>query len=852
MNRAAYLDFLGTKRGIGSAVPRGMLSDELAQQAIGHLELFSFQRAIVSWSLGRPAAAVFADTGLGKSRILLAYAEASVVHGDVLVLTPLCTAQQLAVEAEKMRVRAPVHVIRGMAQVVEGPSMRRIYVANYEIAMKFDLKRFGTLILDESSILKHRECATGQWIISNSQDVPRRLSLSATPCPNDYAEIMNQSAFLGVATYDQLLNTFFIREDRSKVRLRPHAAPAFSEWLSQWSVWLSSPADIGFSAEARLYQLPPLRERHIMVPVPTEVGGAEEGVEEGAEGAVEGGGVEDGDGLEVAKRAKTTDKAKPKITKTTGETPGKRKKKTATGGGGIVSRMAARRTTLQDRIARCCELVNADDGTWIVWCTLNDESRQLAKGIRGAVELCGSDSQQKKDAALQKFMGGRARVLVTKSEIAGFGLNFQHCHKMVFASLTDSYERMYQAVRRCHRFGQTRPVEVTSICTEMERAVLENLQRKAGKVGDLKLLMRQRMQDLWDGDGNAQRPPLHGLALNASRKVVVSDSKTSAAVIHGDCVTAMMEHLGDDSVDYIVFSPPFQSLYRYSPSAADISNCHDGAQFEKHMRFVAAELLRVLKPGRLMSSHVMNICRRRVEHGDELANSLVDLRGQLTRIFEEAGFLLHSEVCVFRDPTQALIRTKAQGLFYRTYATDAAIARQALPDYVITFRKRGQASVKIEHKASGDTMDKWIRLACPVWFVRSTNTLNVKKILAAAPGLNRKTSEVLVGALEGSAAAEDGDDAGADADADADVSADVETAEATANSSAPDEDQKHPTPLQLEIIENCVDLWSNPGELVLDPFSGIGSTGHVCKRMGRSYVGIELDARYFEASLGHV
>lgn len=249
-----------------------------------------------------------------------------------------------------------------------------------------------------------------------------------------------------------------------------------------------------------------------------------------------------------------------------------------------------------------------------------------------------------------------------------------------------------------------------------------------------------------------------------------------------------------------------------------------------------------------MSFHVMNICRRRLEHGDAAANTIIDLRGQLTRIFERAGFLMHSEVCVFRDPTQALIRTKAQGLFYRTFCNDAALARQALPDYVVTMRKPGINTVPIAHDPAQHSMEEWIRLACPAWFVKATNTLNVKKTLANAPGVGKATAAALLAELSGggdntnsseSANSETASNAGDDEDGGGGPEPAVEqTGSGVAGVSGHNADQKHPTPLQLEIIEKCVTLWSNPGETVMDPFSGIGSTtGFVCKQLQRKYCG---------------
>jgi hypothetical protein len=253
----------------------------------------------------------------------------------------------------------------------------------------------------------------------------------------------------------------------------------------------------------------------------------------------------------------------------------------------------------------------------------------------------------------------------------------------------------------------------------------------------------------------------------------------------------------------------------------------DDEQFETHMGFFACELFRVLKPGRLFSFHCMNICRSKREVGDELAGSLRDLRGQLIRIFEEAGFLLHSELAVFRCPKMALVQTKAPSLWHAAFLKDAAICRQALPDYVVTLRKPGVNAVPIAHAVEaagpapedeGDVEEKpkdakeaallvsrarWVELASPFWYINHNDTLNVKKAVG----------------------------------------------EPRSSDAAEEDKVSHPTPLALPLIRNCVELWSNRGDVVLDPFSGVGSTGHVAKEMGRKYVGIELGQRYAEASM---
>jgi hypothetical protein len=282
-------------------------------------------------------------------------------------------------------------------------------------------------------------------------------------------------------------------------------------------------------------------------------------------------------------------------------------------------------------------------------------------------------------------------------------------------------------------------VRVTFLAADAERAVTENVLRKEAGVAELTALRAERTRALWAPGAALADILAAGVAPPPAPEPELRVAPGGARLILGDCVAGMQAHLAEGSVDYCVFSPPFQSLYRYSEDARDLSNVQDDAQFEAHMGFVAAELLRVLKPGRLLSFHCMNLSRSKREAGAELAGSLKDLRGQLVRVFEAAGFLLHSELAVYRCPKLALVQTKAPSLWHNQYVRDAAACRQALPDYVVTLRKPGANAAPIAHAAEsagapelpeGDAADakdaavlqsraRWVELASPFWCARA-------------------------------------------------------------------------------------------------------------------------------------
>jgi hypothetical protein len=430
----AYQDFLDRKRIIDPATGLSVVPDL-------HPKLFEFQRDITAWALRRGRAALFAGTGLGKSLMELSWADA--VHRetgkDILHLAPLAVSAQMAREAAKFNIAA--RIARSGDDVGAG-----INITNYQKIEHFDLSRFGGVILDESSILKSTDGHYRTKLIQACADIPFRLAATATPAPNDFMELGNHAEFLGVMSYTDMLATFFTHDggDTQKWRLKGHAETEFWKWMASWAVMIRKPSDLGYPNKG--YDLPELRQHQHLV---------------------------------AADYAPSLDTGLlfPMEASTMQE------------------RLAARRATVAERVALAVQMTPTDR-PFVWWCNLNSESEALAKAIPGAVETKGSDPDDVKERKLTDFSEGRTRVLVTKPSVAGFGMNWQHCADTGFVGLNDSFEQVFQSIRRFWRFGQTKPVNVHFIAAETEGAVVANLRRKEADADRMAAAMVMHMADL--------------------------------------------------------------------------------------------------------------------------------------------------------------------------------------------------------------------------------------------------------------------------------------------------------------------------------------------------------------------
>lgn len=361
---------------------------------------------------------MFADTGMGKTRMQIEWSR--LIAPRSLILAPLSVARQTVREAGK--VDADVRYVRRQSDVVPGS----VSITNYELAHHFDPAEFDAVCLDESSILKAFTGSTRNALIKQWRDTPYRSTWSATPAPNDVTELCNQAEFLGVMARNEMLAAYFVHDDDGW-RLKGHAIDPMFEWMASWAIAARRPSDVG--GDDTLYQLPPLT----ITPVTVAVGVEQEG------------------------------------------------QLFATDLGGVGGRAKVRKSTLTARVEAASNLVT-QPGQWIAWCGLNDEADMITKATDGAVNVHGTMSPDEKADAFEAFQDGEVRVLVTKPSIAGFGMNFQNCNRMVFVGLSDSWESYYQAIRRCWRFGQTQPVHAHVVVSELERQIVDNVNRKESEV----------------------------------------------------------------------------------------------------------------------------------------------------------------------------------------------------------------------------------------------------------------------------------------------------------------------------------------------------------------------------------
>jgi len=686
--------------------------------------LFDWQKQVTGWAIRKGCAALFEECGLGKTAQQLEWADqvANETQLPVLVLTPLAVARQTESEAVKFGIVA--RVVASQSDI-DGPG---VYITNYDKLDHFDDVKFGGVVLDESSILKNLTGKTRRMLTDRFADTPYRLCCTATPSPNDYTEFGQHADFLGVCSPAQMLATYFINDtfNTGDWRLKKHAETAFWQWVSTWAACISKPSDIGFDDTG--YILPPLNMQTIIVDVD-----------------------------EVAERDEGELFRTPTLSATTMH--------------------KELRLTAFNRAKQVAELANNSDEAWLVWCNTNQESEMLASMIPDGVEVRGSHTAKFKEAAIADFLSGKARVLISKAGMMGFGLNFQHCRNIAFVGLSYSFESFYQALRRSYRFGQKHSVNAYIIHASTEGPIMKTIKEKIGQHEEMQKQMKIAAEFFRDSENKR-------LTMKTDIETRTGDGWT---LHHGDCVR-VAKSLPTHSIDFSVFSPPFADLFTYSDDLQDMGNCSDMDEFTKHFEILIAEMKRIMVPGREVAVHCVDLLATKWKHG---AIQFQDFSGEIIRAFWRHGFLFHSRICIWKSPVTEMQRTKAHGLLHATLKKDSSDSRVGCADYLLVFKAPGKNPKPITKNGDDYPVSWWQEVASPVWMtVDQGNVLNK-------------------------------------------------------NGARDHADERHICPLQLDVIERAVTLWSNPGELVYSPFTGIGSEGVESLKLGRKFVGSELKESYF-------
>lgn len=639
-----------------------------------------------------------------------------------------------------------------------------IYIINYEQLHNIDVSVFGGVALDESSILKNETGKYRNLLIEKFASTKYKFCFSATPSPNDPMELGNHSQFLDAMQYNEMLAMFFVHDaqDTQKWRLKGHAIQKFYDFVSSWAIMYSHPKDIGFDQEG--YDLPELNiyEKQIKTHVP--------------EGLLFG-------GLAV----------------------------------NATDYNSGLRETQPLRIEETIKLVKSiGKEQIIIWTKQNPEAIEIYKQLSILGYDCrnvqGSDSSDKKRKDLLGFADNDFQILITKESIASMGLNYQNCGYQIFNSVDFSFEKSYQAMRRSWRFGRIEPVNIYMVTTDRMINVVSVQKQKQKQFKEMQEQMTK------------------SVLRNINNEILTNDNNTFDVVtddyhvMKGDCVQRIKE-LPDNSVDFMVFSPPFADLYTYSNKIEDMGNVSGYDEFFEQFDFLVKEINRVLKPGRLCAVHSMNLPTLKSRVG------YIGIKRFTSKIqdnFEDNGMFLHSEHTIWKDPLLAAVRTKALGLSHKQVVKDMSMIRMGIADNISIFKKHGENEVPIQledkrfnyyipmypedkfptsvkdfnefwgynSKSSYDKPTQyshmvWQRYASPVWMdIRQTHVLQY----TTARGEN---------------------------------------------------DEKHICPLQLGVIERLILLYSNKGDTVLSPFGGIGSEGYQAIKMGRKSISIELKESYF-------
>jgi DNA modification methylase len=764
-----YSEFLETKKGKTKTVGFDIDENEL------NPKLKDFQKHLIKRHLKLGRAGNFSDTGLGKAFMLLEWSYQVSKHENkpVLITAPLGVTVQLLKEASKFGY--------DLQRYKGGFVTNDIWITNYEQVYKMtDISHFIGIALDESSILKSYTGKIRNYFTKLCRDIKYKYVLSATPSPNQVDEIGQQAEFLGVLDARDMRAKWFVRDEgMNNYRLKKHAKQDFYGWLKSWCDIVTSPSDLGFYETAKEYKLPKLNRHY----------------------------------YEIKSEKKQNGKLFNDVSVNS------------------TDHNAELRRTIVERMQYVTNIIQQNKNEQIlVWVKINDEADYLKKVLSELNidfrEVRGNDKPEIKEKNLIEFAENKYKVLITKSKIAGFGMNYQNCNIHIEPSIDFSFEGLYQRNRRSWRFGQNKDVDIYIVTVDTMQNVQVAIERKQKQFDELKRGLSTAINKKY------------GLIMDYNREEIKTDNYH---IIKGDSCVEIGTFEGD-TFDFSIFSPPFSNLFIYSNSYRDMGNNENNEEFFKQNAFLLTQLFHKMKPGGLVAVHSKDLA---VYKGSSGYTGLYDFTGDYHRAMETAGFKYHSKITIWTDPVLEMQRTKTQRLLYKQLRKDSRYSGVGLPEYITLFKKwDGIDNFENYEPVNNKTfenfpLDTWQEWASPVWGARigKQNLIELIKHYYEANGVNLNdeskwdlTPDWFTGSWF-----------------------DIKRTDVLNSKEGTDlGDEKHIAPLQLTVIQRCLQMWTNPGNVVFTPFMGIGSEVYKSVELGRYGVGIELKDSYFEAATKNI
>ncbi len=813
----AYYDFLKSK--IDIATDSGFYVNSCDINPI----LKPHQRDAVIWAIKGGRRALFEAFGLGKTiqelewcRIIIKYK-----GGKALIILPLGVKQEFCRDAvEKLGWVAAPEYVRTMSEVVAAEG--DILITNYERVRDGDIDPtyFTAVSLDEASVLRSFGSKTYQTFLSLFKGVQYKLVATATPSPNKYKELIHYAGYLEIMDTGQALTRFFQRDSTkaNNLTLYPHKEDLFWLWVSSWALFISKPSDLGYSDEG--YDLPPMDVRYHEISVDHTTAGA------------------DKDGQIRLMRDAAA---------------------------GLQEGAREKRDSITARVRAAAEIVSSDpDAHFILWHDLEAERHEIKRALPGTVDIYGSQDYELRERRVIDFSDGNIRLFATKKELSGSGCNFQrHCHRAIFVGIDYEFNDFIQAIHRIYRFLQTERVVIDIIYTESEKRILDVLLQKWEQHNH----MTEKMIAIVKKYGLSSVSIAEKLARTIGvERVEVTGNHYKA--FNNDCVIET-ERMETNSIDLIATSIPFGNHYEYTASYNDFGHNEDTRRFMDQMDFLTPNLLRVLRPGRVMCIHVKD----RVLFGNATGTGMPTMEpfhALCIQHYIHHGFQYFGMITVVTDVVRENNQTYRLG--WTEQCKDGTKMGVGCPEYILLFRKlpsdtaTAYADTPVTKSKQEYTRAQWQIDAHGYWPSSGNRRLTKDELLSMPvdrlQAVYRKYSrETVYDYDEHVEIAKRLDEKGklpasfmvvAPGSWSDNVWDDINRMRTLNTSQSQKRQQMHVCPLQIDIVERLINRYSNTGDIVYDPFGGLMTVPERAVRMRRNGIGCELNTDYFRDGVGYL